>query len=94
MGNDLTVTEQTDTHALPAAQPGGRTRAATRRTTINLLQVARYLAILLVILVLVLPFVWMVLSYFKNQIDITTSRNLLQFSPTLRNYDRDDGSQG
>ncbi|MBL8163812.1 MAG: carbohydrate ABC transporter permease [Anaerolineae bacterium] len=47
---------------------------------------ARYLAILLVVILLIFPFVWMLLSSFKNQIDITTSDNLLSFTPTLRNY--------
>jgi multiple sugar transport system permease protein len=79
------VTEQSDLHRLSTAQNRGRSRAAISWTT-TLLQFARYIAIVLVVLVLVMPFVWMLLSSFKNQIDITTSRNLLEFTPTLRNY--------
>lgn len=85
MGNELTVTEQSDLHRLSTAQNRGRSRAAIPWTA-TLLQFARYIAIVLVVLVLVMPFVWMLLSSFKNQIDITTSRNLLEFTPTLRNY--------
>ena len=80
------MTEKTDTNRLPAARAAGQTRATTRRALISPLQILRYLAIVLVIVVLVLPFAWMLLSSFKNQIDITTSDNLLQFTPTLRNY--------
>lgn len=47
----------------------------------------RYVAILIVVLLLILPLVWMGLSSFKNQIDITTSDNLLSFTPTLSNYE-------
>ena len=80
------MTEKTDTNRLPASRAAGQTRATTRRALISPLQILRYLAIVLVIVVLVLPFAWMLLSSFKNQIDITTSDNLLQFTPTLRNY--------
>ncbi|MCC7447954.1 MAG: carbohydrate ABC transporter permease [Anaerolineae bacterium] len=52
----------------------------------NTLSAARYLAILLVAIIFMLPFLWMILSSFKNQIDITTSDNLLSFTPTLDNY--------
>lgn len=79
------MTEQSDLHRLSTAQNRGRSRAAIPWTA-TLLQFARYIAIVLVVLVLVMPFVWMLLSSFKNQIDITTSRNLLEFTPTLRNY--------
>lgn len=50
------------------------------------LRILRYLAIALVVIVLAFPLAWMALSSFKNQIDITTNRNLLAFTPTLVNY--------
>lgn len=51
-----------------------------------ILSTLRYLTILLVAIIFMLPFLWMILSSFKNQIDITTSDNLLNFTPTLDNY--------
>jgi len=50
------------------------------------LLVLRYAAILLVLLFFILPFLWMVLSSFKTQIDITTSSNIFKFTPTTENY--------
>ncbi|MBI5671525.1 MAG: carbohydrate ABC transporter permease [Chloroflexi bacterium] len=50
------------------------------------LGILRYVLVIVVVVVLVFPFAWMLLSSFKNQIDITTSRNLLSFTPTLNNY--------
>ncbi len=50
------------------------------------LAAVRYVSILLALAVLLFPFAWMLLSSFKNQIDITNSQNLLRFAPTLDNY--------
>jgi multiple sugar transport system permease protein len=47
---------------------------------------ARYALILLVTLIFTMPFVWMLLSSFKTQMDIT-SPDILNFTPTLGNYD-------
>ncbi len=63
-----------------------RREASTLRTQKVLLSALRSLAILIIVIILILPFLWMVLSSFKNQIDITTSSNILQFQPTLENY--------
>lgn len=46
----------------------------------------RYVAILLVTFLFITPFLWMVLSSFKSQLDITTSDNIYKFNPTLDNY--------
>lgn len=47
----------------------------------------RYAVILLVVLIFTMPFVWMLLSSFKTQMDIT-SPDILNFTPTLNNYDK------
>lgn len=78
----ITKTEQ-QMQAQTDAQPSAAARRQSRRTTLTML---RYLAIILVVVILAFPFAWMLLSSFKNQIDITTNRNLLQFTPTLQNY--------
>jgi multiple sugar transport system permease protein len=52
-----------------------------------ILMVARYGLILLVTLIFTLPFIWMLMSSFKTQIDIT-SPDILNFTPTLGNYDK------
>ncbi len=84
MGNDVAVIEKTNSDRLSSVRTADRPRVAARR--VSPWQIARYLVIVLVIVILVLPFLWMLLSSFKNQIDITTSDNLLNFTPTLRNY--------
>ncbi len=61
----------------------GKRRQSALRTTLHII---RYVLVVVVVMVLVFPFAWMLLSSFKNQIDITTSRNLLSFTPTLNNY--------
>src|SRR4051794_15805032 len=50
------------------------------------LLILRYVVILLVLLFFILPFLWMVLSSFKTQIDITTGSNIFKFTPTTENY--------
>src|SRR5260370_41180428 len=64
------------------ALPGSRTRRA-RKTLLN---AARYLGILAVMMIFMLPFLWMALNSFKSQIDITNAKNILRFTPTLGNY--------
>jgi multiple sugar transport system permease protein len=80
------VSEITTVEARERWQPGARERVRSRSNGALVLRALRYVAIALVVIVLVLPLAWMLLSSFKNQIDITTSRNLLVFTPTLRNY--------
>jgi multiple sugar transport system permease protein len=46
----------------------------------------RYLAIALVTLAFVFPFLWMILASFKSQADIMNNQNLLAFTPTLTHY--------
>ncbi len=77
-----------DTKTIPALLDRLETVAERRNVPVltMLLHVARYLLIGVVIIALVFPFAWMLLSSFKNQIDITTSRDLLNFTPTLNNY--------
>ncbi len=86
MGDDIAVTDLTTANELSRAREGARRRVAGKTKSALALQALRYVAIVLVIIVLVFPLAWMLLSSFKNQIDITTSRNLLVFTPTLRNY--------
>jgi multiple sugar transport system permease protein len=63
----------------------GRKAGATRWDYV-LLQGLRYVAIVLITIIFLLPFLWMTLSSFKTQIDITTSKNVFQFTPTTENY--------
>lgn len=65
-------------HALRQAR-----RAHARSAALGLL---RHAAIALVVLLFMLPFIWMALNSFKNQIDITSTQSLLRFTPTLDNY--------
>lgn len=58
-------------------------RAKARATALALL---RHAAIVLVVLLFMLPFIWMALNSFKNQIDITSTGTLVRFTPTLNNY--------
>ncbi len=51
-----------------------------------LLNAARYLGILAVLLIFILPFLWMALNSFKVQIDITNAKDIFHFTPTLGNY--------
>ncbi len=47
----------------------------------------RYLAIAVVLFIFLAPFAWMLLSSFKTQVDITNTRNIFNFTPTLENYE-------
>src|SRR5260370_3604095 len=64
------------------ALPGSRRRHARKM----LLNAARYLGILAVLLIFILPFLWMALNSFKVQIDITNAKDIFHFTPTLGNY--------
>jgi multiple sugar transport system permease protein len=81
------MSEITQSSQYEAVQTGAKT-VATHRVPAGtiILQSLRYLAIALVVIVLVFPLAWMLLSSFKNQIDITTNRDLFNFTPTLVNY--------
>jgi multiple sugar transport system permease protein len=63
-------------------------RAQRQRWQRNGVLGLRYLAILLVMFIFVVPFVWMALSSFKLQVDITSPNRLLNFTPTLVNYEK------
>ncbi len=78
----MTELSRPKSSALPRVDVAARRAHGTR----TFLRISRYVAILLVAFIFILPFLWMVLSSFKNQIDITTSDNLLSFTPTLDNY--------
>jgi multiple sugar transport system permease protein len=49
--------------------------------------VLRYIAIFLVTLIFIFPFLWMILASFKTQTDIMNTRNIFSFSPTTVNYE-------
>jgi len=49
--------------------------------------ILRYVAIALVTLLFIFPFLWMILASFKTQTDIMNSRNMFSFSPTAINYE-------
>ena len=48
--------------------------------------VLRFIAIFLVTLIFVFPFLWMILASFKTQTDIMNTRNMFSFDPTMVNY--------
>lgn len=52
-----------------------------------------YLVILSIALVLLFPFIWMLMSSFKTQVDIISWPPKFIFQPTLRNYERVFGEQ-
>lgn len=68
----------------------GKVSTSTKTKTLHwqkvVLLVVRYAAILLVLFIFILPFLWMLLSSFKSQIDITTSESIFKFTPTTENY--------
>lgn len=75
----------------PAAGVSSRTSSFQARKIWPL--VLRYVAILVVLFFFITPFLWMILSSFKTQIDITTSTNLFKFTPTTANYENVFGQQ-
>jgi len=62
-------------------------QAVQRRRRQALLSALRYAAIAVVLFIFLAPFLWMLLSSFKTQVDITNTRNILNFTPTLENYE-------
>jgi multiple sugar transport system permease protein len=90
------ISRQTDqTTKLPSPEPSIQpatpqvtTRQGAKAIRWNrvLMLGLRYIGILLVTILFILPFAWMVLSSFKTQIDITTSTNIFKFTPTTENY--------
>lgn len=82
-GNDMS-----DRSNLVASPPRTRTSTATRsaRRPIKVGSILRALAIILVVLAFLFPFVWMVLASFKTPIDITGRGNPFVFTPTMQHY--------
>ena len=52
-----------------------------------------YLAVIAIALIVLFPFMWMLLSSFKTQLDIIAWPPKLVFTPTLRNYEKVFGEQ-
>ncbi|MFQ3566145.1 MAG: carbohydrate ABC transporter permease [Aggregatilineales bacterium] len=80
------MTDVMTPRSMPVETPARPLVVSRQKAARWLVRLLRYLAILIVIFVMVAPLAWMLLSSFKNQIDITTSRDLLNFTPTLQNY--------
>jgi multiple sugar transport system permease protein len=82
------MTEITTPDRYEPTSPAARTGAASHQRSLAAtgLRVLRCVAIALVVFVFAFPIAWMLLSSFKTQIDITTSHNLFDFTPTLQNY--------
>jgi multiple sugar transport system permease protein len=74
----MTTLTSTALPTQPATKP-----LITRRT---LWGVLRGIAIIGVVVAFTFPFLYMVISSFKTQLEITDSRRLLSFTPTLENY--------
>ncbi|MFN7209766.1 MAG: carbohydrate ABC transporter permease [Aggregatilineales bacterium] len=62
-------------------------QAQQRRLRQAVLDALRYVAIVVVLFIFLAPFAWMLLSSFKTQVDITNTRNIFNFTPTLENYE-------
>lgn len=52
----------------------------------RILKALRYTLILAITFIFAMPFLWMILSSFKTQIDIISVDRLFNFTPTLKNY--------
>lgn len=61
-------------------------RRATRRPSRAWVEVLHRIAVILIVVIFLFPFVWMLLASFKRQVDITAGGNPLNFTPTLDNY--------
>ena len=61
----------------------GATAAHNRARVLSFI---RYLAIALVTLAFIFPFLWMLLASFKTQDEIMSNANLLSFTPTMQHY--------
>jgi multiple sugar transport system permease protein len=87
-----TVSETTGERRILAEQAkAGEAVHAARAYRVPLaarvLPVLRYVAIFLVTLTFVFPFLWMILASFKTQTDIMNTRNIFSFNPTSVNYE-------
>jgi multiple sugar transport system permease protein len=77
----------TTNYAVPVPHSALSVQAVQRRRRQALLSALRYAAIAVVLFIFLAPFLWMLLSSFKTQVDITNTRNILNFTPTLENYE-------
>ena len=77
----------TTNYAVPVPHSALNVQAVQRRRRQALLSALRYAAIAVVLFIFLAPFLWMLLSSFKTQVDITNTRNILNFTPTLENYE-------
>ncbi len=68
------------------SQPSLGSRLAQRRLRQALWSALRFAAIAVVLFIFLAPFLWMLLSSFKTQVDITNVQNIFNFTPTLENY--------
>ncbi len=76
---------RTGTQALPREEVAAQTHAGPRlRKTV--VEIVYYLAIIVVLIALLLPFLWMLLNSFKTPLQIIQLPPAIIFSPTLANY--------
>jgi multiple sugar transport system permease protein len=76
----------TTNYAVHVPQETVSLQTQQRRLRQALLGALRYAAIAVVLFIFLVPFLWMLLSSFKTQVDITNTRNIFAFTPTLENY--------
>ncbi|PJF36823.1 MAG: sugar ABC transporter permease [Candidatus Thermofonsia Clade 1 bacterium] len=76
----------TTNYAVQVPRSAVSLQAQQRRLHRALLSALRYAAIAIVLFIFLMPFLWMLLSSFKTQVDITNTRNIFNFTPTLENY--------
>lgn len=76
----------TTNYAVEMPRSAVRLQTQQRRLRQALGGALRYLAIAVVLFIFLAPFAWMLLSSFKTQVDITNTRNIFNFTPTLENY--------
>ncbi len=77
----------TTNYAVEMPRSAVNLQAQQRRLRQALGGALRYLAIAVVLFIFLAPFAWMLLSSFKTQVDITNTRNIFNFTPTLENYE-------
>lgn len=76
----------TTNYAVHVPQGAVSLQTQQRRLRQAFLGALRYAAIAVVLFIFLMPFLWMLLSSFKTQVDITNTRNIFEFTPTFENY--------
>ncbi|HET9494425.1 MAG TPA: carbohydrate ABC transporter permease [Chloroflexia bacterium] len=82
-----TVRERTIAAEKAKPEVAAMPRAERAPFAARVVPMLRYIAIVLVTLIFIFPFLWMILASFKTQTDIMNTRNIFSFNPTTVNYE-------